>query len=137
MFARIAGLVRLRKVHRPGLHPDTGLPDDGTVDPGFGVDEGANVDNSLPPLPNVPDNELPPGPPGIWPPLNPNVPTHPIAPTDPIQPPPGAIWPPISGGGGGKKYVVIAGIPGVGWRYVVVDPNAVWPRPPTVAPQPK
>jgi hypothetical protein len=40
---------------------------------------------------------------------------------------------------GPKVYWVVAGIPGVGWRYVAVDPNArpVHPIEPPPTPQPK
>jgi hypothetical protein len=41
---------------------------------------------------------------------------------------------------GAQKFWVVAGIPGVGWRYVCVDPNAVVPSHPIAHPpmaQPK
>ena len=38
----------------------------------------------------------------------------------PVQP--GTIWPPANGAPSGTFWVV-AGIPGVGWRYVCVDPS--------------
>jgi hypothetical protein len=173
----VSGFLRLR---RRGGHPDQGLPPiDELVDPGYGVDEGAEVGGGLP------DHELPTPPPGIWPPL---TPSHPIQPAPPGTPP-GAMWPPVDpgygvgagrpprpgqglprppggggapdqglprppGGGGApdqglpapgapdqglpgrpglpvgpdqglpsKTYWVIAGIPGVGWRYIAVDPS--------------
>src|SRR5580765_395419 len=141
----VSGFLRTR--HTPG-HPDQGLPEgERPVDPGYGIDIGAGIDNSLP---------MPP--PGVWPPL---TPSHPIQPAPPGTPP-GVIWPPIYGGGHpdqglptppvrpdqglpgsqphpdqglpgsqphpdhglpSKTYWVVVGIPGVGWRYVAVDPT--------------
>jgi hypothetical protein len=82
--------------------------------------------------PGYPDNSLPPivslpiAPPPVYPslpiyPVPPGTPTHPIAP-----PPPGAIWPPLPPT---EEEIVIAivGIPGAGWFYVAIDPNAEWP----------
>jgi hypothetical protein len=120
--------------------------DEESVDPGFGIDLGHGVDNTLPS-----------GPPGVFPPL---TPSHPIQPAPPGTPP-GTIWPPLwlntplpghglpsvpghpdaglpgvpghpSGGpvppSAGTKppsntYWVVVGIPGVGWRYTAVDPS--------------
>jgi hypothetical protein len=146
---RVAGFLR---VLRRGGHPDQGLPDVGLpVDPDYGIDEGAGIDQELPGAPGVPGH-LPSNPPGVWPPL---TPSHPIQPAPPGTPP-GAIWPspghpahPIAPGGppvapdqglprpGGSpdqglpsnKFWVVAGIPGVGWRYVCVDPS-LRPTPP-------
>lgn len=118
----------------------------GPVDPGFGVDGSGPVDpgfgNDTGNHPWVPGH-LPPPPPGIWPPPNATLPIVPAPPDTP----PGAIWPPIgnppiwSGGvdrpGGGEstqplppgKFWIVAGIPGVGWRYVCVEPQPVTPQP--------
>jgi hypothetical protein len=118
----------------PG-YPDQGLPDE--------PEDGAPV---------IPGN-LPSPPPGVWPPLSPSFPIQPAPP----MVPPGAIWPPVYppvvGGGPAPtpppsptptppiatpgKFWIVAGIPGVGWRYVCVDPSLVagHPLPPT--PQPK
>ncbi len=133
-------------------HPSQGLPGHGgQVDPGYGVDAGAEIDNSLPPSISVWPIPLPP--PGIWPPptvANPIVPVPPTAPDQglppaggppaapghPIALPPGAIWPPTDGVPPGK-FVVLAGIPGVGWRYVVVDPSLVISPPIAPGAQPK
>ncbi|HEX3347421.1 MAG TPA: hypothetical protein VHS58_04885, partial [Acetobacteraceae bacterium] len=87
-------------------------------------------------LPIGPDHGLPEPPPGIWPP--PTV-SHPIQPAPPGTPP-GTIWPspgvpshPIAPPSPGTpshpiatppgKFWVVAGIPGVGWRYICVDPS--------------
>jgi hypothetical protein len=106
-----------------GERPDQGLPPSGgPIDPDYGVDVGGRPSHDLPPLPGAPDNSLPPPPPGVWPPL---TPANPIEPAPPGTPP-GAIWPPpgtpehpIAPG----VFYVIAGIPGIGWRYVAVDPS--------------
>lgn len=103
------------------------------------------IDNSLPGgLPPMIDNALPLPPPGVWPPLTPGNPIRPVRPdnslpsggaggghpdhglpgsggqpdnTLPLQP--GVIWPPIPGAR--DKYLVLVVIPGVGWRYTVID----------------
>lgn len=138
---------------RTGGHPDQSLPGaERPVDPSYGIDLGAGIDNTLPP-----------GPPGVFPPL---VPSHPIQPAPPGTPP-GTIWPPMfapvdPGYGQGalmpphasgqplptpptgsapprptpaptpprpdqglpsKTYWVVVGIPGVGWRYCAIDPS--------------
>lgn len=63
----------------PGFgRPGGGRP--GSVDPGYGIDLGAGIDNTLPTPP-----------PGVFPPL---TPSHPIAPAPPGTPP-GTIWPPL------------------------------------------
>jgi hypothetical protein len=107
------------------------------VDPGFG-NPGAE-------LPVFPNNGLPIPPPGIWPPPSPAHPIMPLPPTRPdhslpgSQPhpdntlpgsgarpdntlplQPGVIWPPIPGASK-DKYLVLVIIPGVGYRYVVID----------------
>jgi len=155
-------------------HPDQGLQEgERPVDPGYGIDLGGNVDNSLP---------MPP--PGVWPPL---TPSHPIQPTPPGTPP-GVIWPPIYGGGHpshpiapgrpghpdqglppvqgrpdqglpgdqphpdqglpgqparpdqglpSNTFWVVCGIPGIGWRYICVDPSLTigYPMPPGASPK--
>lgn len=127
-------------LHIMGLgHPDHGLP------PGFpgAPDQGLPGEPDYPDqgLPDdlYPDQGLPAPPPGVWPPLSP---THPIAPAPPDTPP-GAIWPPIGKPpnwpskpepepeppiGLPEKFWVVAGIPGVGWRYVCVDTSLI-PQP--------
>ena len=153
----VSGFLRMR---RRG-HPDQGLPDgEGPVDPDYGIGE-EHPDQGLPPLGLGPDNGLPKPPPGVWPPL---TPSHPIQPTPPGVPP-GTIWPPVwpvdPGYGVGierpdqglpgapaqpdqglpqpQTYWVVAGIPGVGWRYIAVDPSLrpshPIARPPTAQPK--
>jgi hypothetical protein len=90
-----------------------------------------------PPIPGSPDNTLPP-PVGVWPPA-------PIFPANPIAGvPPGTVWPPLPmpphvGGGPvvHEKLIVIVWVPGVGYRWVVVDPNAHIEHPVAGTPQPK
>ena len=102
------------EVAGPGDHPDNTLP---------GSQPG--IDNELPGAPpGHIDNTLPPPPPGLWPPASFDHPWLPI-PGDGeldqgLPQEPGTIWPPVGGGADGKFWVV-AGIPGVGWRYVCVD----------------
>jgi hypothetical protein len=110
------------------------------------------IDNGLPPLgPNYPNNGLPTPPPGIWPPPTPG---NPIIPDNGLPgAPPGTIWPspgrpdnalPLPPGvpdntlPGSGTYWVVAGIPGIGWRYIAVDPslrpgNELPSQPPPVA----
>jgi hypothetical protein len=88
---------------RPGNRPPGswgGRP----VDPGWGVDEGDGGDH-------------------IWPfPPGSGLPPVPGQPLPPVDPPPGTIWPPlppnvdIHG-----KLLLLAWIPGVGNRWVVVN----------------
>ena len=138
----------------PGDRPDQDLP------PGHGHIGG------LPPGINIPGNELPAPPPGMWPPPMGGAP---IAPAPPNTPP-GAIWPPpnlpshalpgappgtsgqvpnvpnqgLPSGGGGSinngipssRFWIVCGIPGVGWRYVCVDPSLIAGTP-APAPAPK
>jgi hypothetical protein len=119
---RVKGFLRIlkRRGHGGPVDPDYGV-DEG-VDPGYGVEEGGEI-----------DQELPTPPPGIWPPP---TPSHPIQPVPDEEGeagqlpeiPPGSIWPrpPMVPSG---KFVVLAGIPGYGWRYVVIDPST-WPEMP-------
>lgn len=112
-----------------GGRPDNELPGiEGPVDPGWGVDEGAGIDNELP----IP-------PPGVWPPLHPSHPWVPVRPVDPDYgvdegeggehpshpwvPPPGAVWPPLPPSVTGLYWVLVI-IPGIGWRYTTIDANA-------------
>lgn len=95
-------------------HPDNELPENGNEVP----------DQGLPVLPEIPDQGLPDPPPGVWPGPSPSHPIVPVPPGD--ETPPGTIWPspgtpehPIAS----QKLWIIAGIPGVGWRYVCVDPS--------------
>lgn len=135
-----------------GNYPSNELPGGGHIDNSLpGVPPG--IDNSLPepppgiwPPPNFsrpivpigPDNTLPVQPGTIWPsPGRPNRPDntlpggglHPGGGPMPGNPPrPDNTLP---GGQGGQidnalpsqKFWVVAGIPGLGWRYVCVDPS--------------
>jgi hypothetical protein len=98
--------------------PGGGLP----VDPGWGVGEGGHPDHGLPiyPVdPTHPDNELPEVP-GVEPP--------------PTDPPPGTIWPPLPPEIPAGKAIALAGITGVGYRYVVID---IPENPPSLPPRPQ
>lgn len=70
---------------------DNELPDvERPADPGFGIDQGGSIDNSLPPGWKPIGSTLPEQPPGVWPPLSPSLPVVPALPWVP----PGMIWPP-------------------------------------------
>lgn len=118
------------------------------VDPGWGVGEAGPGQLPVFPshgtpgqLPILPDK--PPKPPGgenkpVYPgggagqlPVFPATPEHPLPPypgqpLPPVDMPPGTIWPPLEPDAGlppqlpDGKAIVVCGIPGVGWRYVVV-----------------
>ena len=112
-----------------GGHPDQSLPGmEGETDPGYGHDIGG-IGGTLP----IP-------PPGIWPPPSFTHPIVPIGPDNTLPVQPGTIWPapgkpdrPSNELPGqpsrpdhslpSSKFWVVAGIPGVGWRYVCVDPS--------------
>jgi hypothetical protein len=75
----------------------------------------------------------------IWPPVGhpshpiagpPGRPTHPIEQPDAGQPAHPIALPP-------QTFVVLAGIPGYGWRYVVVDPSLTPGTLPSETPEPK
>jgi hypothetical protein len=115
------GLLTVESASGPGA-PDAGLPAPGS--PGNELPAGGH--------PWIPGH-LPDPPPNIWPPLTPQ---NPIQPTPPGLVPPGTIWPSPgspsnelpSGGRPGHElpsqtFWVVCGIPGVGWRYVAVDPS--------------
>ena len=124
--AFVSGFLRIRS-RRP--RPDTGLPEDGG-------DGGDYIDNTLPgdpDNPEVPTDPLPQPPAGIWPPPNLDHPIQPLPPGGP-QIPPGVIWPPAPGAPS-QKFVVVVWIPGYGYRYTVLDPALVWPRPPVAQPK--
>ena len=90
-------------------YPDIGLP----VEPEDPTDgEGEYEDAGHPP-------------PGIWPPPGKGNPIIPIPEGSNI--PAGAIWPRPEGEVKGL-FVVRAKVPGHGWHYIVVDPDA-WPDP--------
>ena len=137
----VSGFLRVRE----GGHPDNELPEHGGgIDPGYGINLGAGIDNSLPEPP-----------PGIWPPPSHSRPIVPIIDnTLPVAP--GTIWPSpgkpprpdntlpgqpprVDNTLPSGKFWVVCGIPGVGWRYVCVDPSLTpgHPLPPTPTPEPK
>jgi hypothetical protein len=156
-FARIAGLVRFRPVGRG--RPDQGLPgeeEDHTPDWGIPEGELPEVEPPDPPIgiwpPLTPEQPWRPIP--SWPerPSTGPVPTPPQPPAGgiggrpPDRPgpgpgdgeaghlpvlPPGMIWPPLPPDVHGKylALVLVAGMPGVKYRYVVVDADAR-PQPP-------
>ena len=126
--------------------PDNSLP------PGFPPIAGnlpSPPPGVWPPLtPTAPIQPAPPWvPPGtIWPPISgpglkppsgghpdQGLPAQPGHPSGQPLPPPGGETLPVEP----KTYWVIAGIPGVGWRYCAVDPSLVigMPLPPTAAPK--
>ena len=129
--------IRVRRTTDPGFGGGIGAPGD----PGYGHPEGGHPGHDLPgggyPSHGLPgggqiDNELPGGgdistlpmpPPGIWPPPSVNHPWRPIPPDASTKPPPGAVWPPLVPPNSipDGEFWVIAGIPGIGWRYIAVD----------------
>jgi hypothetical protein len=175
-------LAYIRVLRRGEGHPDNELPGmEGPVDPGYGIDLGAGIDNTLPQPP-----------PGIWPPPSHGRPIVPIGPDNTLPVAPGTIWPSpgrpvdpgygrpgggphpgggpmpgrpghpsgqpvpggerpdntLPGGSGGQidntlpsqKFWIVCGIPGLGWRYVCVDPSLEvgYPMPPSeTEPTPK
>jgi hypothetical protein len=153
------GVLEVEAIMGP-THPDAGLPIK-PVRPGHDLpssDEHPWVPGHLPdpgppgvfpPLtPSHPIQPAPPGvPPGcIWPPVGhpshplPGSPGHPS--TGPVPPgtvtPPIATPPPVAGTPlPPKTYWLIAGIPGVGWRYVAIDPSLVVGGGPAPTPAPK
>jgi hypothetical protein len=142
-------------------HPGHDLPEgERPVDPGYGVEAPVDPGfGGGRPQPPDPDFDLPVPPPGVWPPPSgtlPIVPAPPGTPPGAIWPPvsPPVIWPrpPHVGGGPAPTpppapgqpptagtplpptpttYWLVAGIPGVGWRYVAIDPS-IRPLPPEI-----
>jgi hypothetical protein len=153
----------------PGVPPavDNSLPEiPGPVDPGWGVPlppvtvwpipPGPSHPIVLPPTyPVHPDNSLP-VPPSVWPqppnypdnslPIAPVFPTHPIyrpvAPNHDLPLPPGAVWPPLPPSLPAGQYMCLVWIPGVAYRWTVIDTNlkpahpivppsgvGIWPSP--------
>lgn len=120
-----ASPIRVRRTTDPGFGQGAA-----PGDPGYGHPEGGHPGNELPgggyPSHGLPgggdiDNSLPMPPPGIWPPPSFNHPWAPIPPDASTKPPPGAVWPPLGQDLPDGQFWVVAGIPGVGWRYVAVD----------------
>jgi hypothetical protein len=148
---------------RPPARPDQGLPGiEGPVDPGWGIPLPPVIDNTLPPAPSHPI-ALPPTypvdpdygqgfplPPHVWPlpprpaapnndlPVAPVYPTHPIyrpeAPNNDLPLPPGAVWPPLPPALDQGEYMVICWIPGIGYRWTVIDSNLKPDQGPVVPP---
>ena len=126
-----------------GAKPDQGLPPGRTWPPtvgyplpGYpdqGLPEGGNVGTpehpiELPPAPT----QLPVFPPAVWP----GVPIHPETPDHPIALPPGMVWPPLPPSVDGKA-VLIAWVPTVGFRYVVIDTDVKVKNPIAPTKEPK
>jgi hypothetical protein len=110
----------------PGVPPGTIWPPVFPVDPGYGVGI-ERPDQGLPPTPGQPprpDQGLPP---------------TPGQPPRPDQGLPGSQPHPDQGLPKPQTYWVVAGIPGVGWRYIAVDPTLrpshPIARPPTAQPK--
>lgn len=124
---------------------------EGPVDPDYGIEGPEIDEPGPPgiwPSPGRPSHPIfhprPKPPPGIWPPPTPSHPIQPVPPEPPsvggglphpehpIAPggeypsqlptvpslPPGMIWPPPNAVG---KFVVLAWIPGQGWKFIVID----------------
>jgi hypothetical protein len=152
----VVGFLKRARRHRPGK-PDQGLPgEEEDQTPDWGLEEGElpEVEPPDPPVgiwpPLTPEHPWRPIP--DWPerPSTGPVPTPPVPPaggiggTPPARPgpgpgepghlpsfPPGAIWPPLPPGVHGKylALVLVAGMPGVKYRYVVIDADASFPKP--------
>lgn len=146
----------LRKVRRPSRpgRPDIGLPDEEDLtDPDYGIDEDELPEVEPPdPPPGIwppltiehpwrPIRDWPERPShGLPPSLPPAAPGQPIPPApgqglpgeDEVPDtgfPPGAIFPPLPPDVHGKylALVLVAGMPGVKFRYVVIDADALIP----------
>ena len=97
---------------------------------------GGQIDNSLPPgVPPI-GSTLPEPPAGIWPPPSFNHPWAPIPgvggdrPGHDLPAVPGTIWPPVNQHPPRDgKFWVVAGIPGTGWRYILVDVTQIIGKP--------
>jgi hypothetical protein len=150
--------VRRHRPGRP-VDPGWGVEEgEGPVDPDYGIDEGElpEVEPPDPPVgiwpPLTPEHPWRPIPgfpdrPSTGPvPIPPVPPAGGIGGTPPARPepgpgdghpghlpsfPPGAIWPPLPPGVHGKylALVLVAGMPGVKYRYVVIDADASFPKP--------
>jgi hypothetical protein len=157
----VQGYLTIRERGQPGNE----LPE-APVDPGFGGGVppiGSTLPEPPPGIwpPITPSHPIQPAPPGtppgaIWPPIGhpghplPPSPGHPDTGLPPSPgrpdaglptPPSGTLpaRPPVAPGHDLPSHVfwVVVGIPGVGWRYVAVDPSLSvgYPLPP--APEPK
>lgn len=96
-------------------YPSNGLPDGGNV----GTPEHPIV---IPPAPPpYPSTGLPPS---VWP----GVPVHLPAPGEPPVPlPPGSVWPPLPPLIESRRMILLAWIPGIGYRWIVVGGPQVNP----------
>lgn len=92
-------------------YPSNGLPDGGNV----GTPEHPiQIPPSPPPYPSV----------GLPPSIFPGLPVHLPAPGDPALPlPPGSVWPPLPPLLDGKRLLVLAWIPGLGYKWIVIGPQ--------------
>jgi hypothetical protein len=123
-LARIVGLVRLKALTGRGRPEHPIAPGEEDVTPPWGIEEGERPEVEPP---DVTD------PPGIWPPLEgPDFPIFPVPPDGEWEP--GEVWPPIRPPGGGgapdqglpkQLFFACCRIPEYGWRWVVVDLNAM------------
>jgi hypothetical protein len=121
-YARIAGIVRLKPVPRRGEPQHPIAPEEEDATPPWGIEEGQGPEIEPP---DVTD------PPGIWPPLEgPDFPIFPVPPEGEWEP--GEVWPPIRPPGGApgqplpkQLFFACCRIPEYGWRWVVVDLNAM------------
>ena len=134
----VRGFLRVVSRGRPGqpLPPEEGGP------PDWGIEEGERPEVE-------PPEEIPDPPPGLWPPPTVGHPIQPVPPGGPEEP--GAIWPPpggvtkplpkppvAPGQPAPKNYMlVLARIPGYGWKYIVVDVNAIVRPPIELPPRPE
>jgi hypothetical protein len=110
-----------------GPHPEHPIaptpPGSGPVDPGYGVEAPPDVIwGGRPPLMPTHPIALPTPPPGVFPPPSIANPIVPVPPTVSPQPPPGEVWPPLDGAPQGKFWMVVY-VPGMGFKYVLVDPS--------------
>ena len=118
-----------------GAHPDQGLPP--TLWPPGNGGRPPYPDNGLPDGGNVGTPEhpivIPPSPPpypstGLPPSVFPGLPVHLPAPGEPpVSLPPGTVWPPLPPVIEGRRLVLLAWIPGLGYKWIVVGPQVEQP----------
>jgi hypothetical protein len=157
VFSMRGFYARIVPVHEGG-HPDQGLPEPPTYPDIGGPGDQPYPDQGLPvPPPGVwppvtPSHPIQPAPPGvppgaIWPPVGypshglPGSPGHPSTGLPPAPGRPATGLPPDPAhpdqGLPAKTFWVVAGIPGVGWRYIAVDPSLSVTPPVAPTPTPK
>lgn len=116
---RVRGRLQLREKEPGGGNGNgNGNGENGNGENGNGGNGNGNGD-----IPEIP-GDLPEPPPGMF-----EVPTpeHPVMKLDEDLEqtlPPGGVWPRPEGEVHGT-FLVLAGIPRRGWRYIVIDPNAI------------